>query len=88
MFALLSLAVAGVMAAAALGRREDRSACLAHAAMSLGMAGMFAPWGDPVPGPVGAVIFAVIGAWSPPAGCVAASGPPTTPCTWSSGPPR
>lgn len=62
-FALLSLVVAGVMVAAALGRHEDRSPCLAHAVMSLGMAGMFAPWGDPVPGPVGAAVFVVIGAW-------------------------
>jgi hypothetical protein len=62
-FALLSLAVAGVMMAVAPARRGDRSACLAHAAMALGMAGMFAPWGDPVPGPVGAVVFAVVGAW-------------------------
>lgn len=62
-FALLSLVVAGVMVVAAAGRRGDRTACLAHAAMALGMAGMFAPWGDPVPAPVGAVVFAVIGAW-------------------------
>lgn len=58
-----SLLAAGVLAVAARGRRGDRPACLAHATMSLGMAGMFAPWGDPVPAAVGVATFALIGAW-------------------------
>jgi putative Mn2+ efflux pump MntP len=48
------------LAAAAVG---DRAAQLTHAVMGLAMAGMFSPWGDPVPGWIGAVLFTVLGAW-------------------------
>ncbi len=41
----------------------DRATQLAHAVMGLAMAGMFSPWGDPVPGWAGAAGFAVLGAW-------------------------
>ncbi len=41
----------------------DRAAQLTHAVMGVAMAGMFSPWGDPVPGWVGAVGFTVLGAW-------------------------
>ena len=36
---------------------------LPYAAMALGMAAMFSPVGDPVPGPAWAVLFALSGAW-------------------------
>lgn len=48
------------LAAAAVG---DRAAQLTHAVMGVAMAGMFSPWGDPVPGWIGAVLFTVLGAW-------------------------
>jgi Domain of unknown function (DUF5134) len=31
--------------------------------MGLGMAAMFSPWGDPVPPPVGACVFAALALW-------------------------
>ena len=48
------------LAAAGVG---DRPAQLTHAVMGVAMAGMFSPWGDPVPGWIGAVLFTVLGAW-------------------------
>jgi len=48
------------LAAAGVG---DRAAQLTHAVMGVAMAGMFSPWGDPVPGWIGAVLFTVLGAW-------------------------
>ena len=50
----VALAVAGV---------GDRPSQLTHAVMGVAMAGMFSPWGDPVPGWIGAVLFTVLGAW-------------------------
>jgi Domain of unknown function (DUF5134) len=50
----LALAAAGV---------GDRPAQLVHGVMGVAMAGMFAPWGNPVPGWIGAVGFTVLGAW-------------------------
>ncbi|MEN3264916.1 DUF5134 domain-containing protein [Pseudonocardia sp.] len=44
-------------------RVGDRMAQLAHAVISLAMAGMFWPGGDPVPAGAGVVIFAVLGSW-------------------------
>ena len=41
----------------------DRAAQLTHAVMGVAMAGMFSPWGDPVPGWIGALLFTVVGAW-------------------------
>jgi hypothetical protein len=49
-----------VMAATRVG---DRSAQLAHGVMGVAMAGMFSPWGDPVPACTGIVGFSVLGAW-------------------------
>jgi hypothetical protein len=50
----LALALAGV---------GDRAGQLTHAVMGVAMAGMFSPWGDPVPGWLGAAGFTVLGAW-------------------------
>jgi Domain of unknown function (DUF5134) len=44
-------------------RRRDIASELAHAAMGLGMAAMFSPVGDPVPGPVWTVVFILCAAW-------------------------
>lgn len=54
----------GVVFLLAAGRRPaEHLGCLAHALMGFGMAGMFSPWGDPVPPAVGAVVFVVVAAW-------------------------
>ncbi len=63
LLAVTSLLAAGVLIAAAVRGRDERSACLAHATMSLGMAGMFAPGFDPVPEAAWVVAFAGLGAW-------------------------
>jgi hypothetical protein len=47
----------------AVARVGDRPAQLTHAAMGVAMAGMFAPWGDPVPMWMGVGAFTAIGAW-------------------------
>ena len=60
---LLSLAVAATSLVLAVRRVGDRVASLTHAAMGVGMAGMFAPWGDPVPAWLGTATFTVLGAW-------------------------
>ncbi len=44
-------------------RRRDVAVELSHAAMGLGMAAMFAPLADPVPGPVWTVVFGLGVAW-------------------------
>lgn len=44
-------------------RRRDVAAELSHAAMGLGMAAMFSPLGNPVPGPVWTAVFVVCAAW-------------------------
>lgn len=48
---------------AAARRPAAHLGCLAHALMGFGMAGMFSPWGDPVPPAAGAAVFAVLTAW-------------------------
>jgi hypothetical protein len=49
----LALAAAGV---------GQRAAQLTHGVMGVAMAGMFSPWGNPVPGWIGAIGFTVLGA--------------------------
>jgi len=49
-----------VLAVAQVG---DRPTQLTHAAMGVAMAGMFAPWGDPVPMWVGVGAFTLLGTW-------------------------
>jgi uncharacterized protein DUF5134 len=44
-------------------RRLDVAGELSHAAMGLGMAAMFSPLGNPVPGPVWTVVFALGVLW-------------------------
>ncbi len=55
--------VAVVFLVAAVRAHCERLACLAHAAMGLGMVGTFVPALDVVPGPAGALVFAAIAAW-------------------------
>jgi hypothetical protein len=66
--------VSGGLAAVCLGvgllhllraalRREDVAGELSHAAMGVGMAAMFSPLGNPVPGPVWTVVFGLCLAW-------------------------
>jgi len=43
--------------------RQDMAGELSNAAMGLGMAAMFSPLGNPVPGPVWTVVFALGVAW-------------------------
>jgi hypothetical protein len=61
--ALLCLGTTGVCLALAAVGVGPRPAQLAHAAMGVGMAGMFSPWGDPLPARLGLAAFAVLGAW-------------------------
>jgi hypothetical protein len=61
--AVLCLGVGLVCLGLAAVRVGDRTEQLAHAAMSAAMAGMFSPWGDPVPRWTGVAGFAVVGAW-------------------------
>jgi hypothetical protein len=49
--------------AMAVTRIGDRLAQIVHGVMSVAMAGMFSPWGDPVPTWAGIVAFSVLGAW-------------------------
>jgi hypothetical protein len=58
--AVVCLAVAAVHL---LRLRLDPPAEAAHAAMGLGMAAMFSPFGDPVPAPVWTAAFLVCGTW-------------------------
>jgi hypothetical protein len=60
---VISLVVAVVFALRMIRSSDDRTADAAHVLMGLGMAGMFAPTGDPVPAPLGLVVFAAIAAW-------------------------
>jgi hypothetical protein len=60
--AALSLVAAAVFAAAAR-RPGDRSVPAAHGLMGVAMAGMFSPWGDPVPPAAGVVVFGLVAAW-------------------------
>ncbi len=59
----LSMAIGGLHLFRAVRLRSGRVLEAAYAAMALGMAGMFSPVGDPVPGPAWAVLFALSGAW-------------------------
>ncbi len=43
--------------------RADVFGEMSHAAMGVGMAAMFSPMGDPVPGPVWTIVFVACGAW-------------------------
>ena len=62
--ALAAVAVVGFFVARGVaGRGGHRAACWTHALMAIAMAGMFSPRVDPVPAPVGAAVFAVLGAW-------------------------
>jgi hypothetical protein len=49
--------------ASGCGCSTDRSADASHGVMSLSMAVMFSPWGDPVPALYWQVIFSVAAAW-------------------------
>jgi Domain of unknown function (DUF5134) len=61
--AVLCLGVGLLCLVLAAVRIGDRTEQLAHAAMSVAMAGMFSPWGDPVPRWIEVAGFAVVGAW-------------------------
>ena len=62
--ALLAVGVGGYFAVrGAVARGTERVACWTHGLMAIAMAGMFWPAADPVPAPVGAVVFAVLAAW-------------------------
>lgn len=61
--AAASAVVAVVFLAAVAGSCRDRSACSAHAAMALGMMGMFVAGLDVVPTVAGVVVFALITCW-------------------------
>ena len=59
---MLCVGVAAVFLAH-VRRPGDRTVPLAHALTALAMAGMFSPWGDPVPPGPGAVAFATAAVW-------------------------
>jgi hypothetical protein len=61
--AVLCLGTGLVCLALAVARVGDRPAQLTHAAMGVAMAGMFAPWGNPVPMWVGVGAFTLLGMW-------------------------
>ncbi len=63
LLAVISLGTGVIFLLAAARRPNERLGCLAHALMGFGMAGMFSPWGDPVPPVAGALVFVVIAAW-------------------------
>jgi hypothetical protein len=63
LFCVLCLGVAAVHLVALVTPGRDRLGTAAHALMGLGMAGMFSPVGDPVPGQVWVVGFVAVGAW-------------------------
>lgn len=62
-FAVVCLGVGLLHLLRAALRRLDVAGELSHAAMGLGMAAMFSPLGNPVPGPVWTVVFALGLAW-------------------------
>ena len=64
LLAALCVGVAAVFLAHGVRQRADRGVSLAHALTGLAMAGMFSPWGDPVPAGPGAALFAVLAAWT------------------------
>lgn len=60
----LASLIAGVYHIALLIRgRAEVGPAVAHAAMGIGMAAMFVPAADPLPGPVWVAVFLVIAAW-------------------------
>jgi Domain of unknown function (DUF5134) len=61
--AVLCLGTGLVCLVLAVARVGDRPTQLTHAAMGVAMAGMFAPWGDPVPMWVGVGAFTLLGTW-------------------------
>lgn len=61
--AVLCLGTGLVCLVLAVARVGDRPTQLTHAAMGVAMAGMFAPWGDPVPTWVGVGGFTLLGMW-------------------------
>jgi uncharacterized protein DUF5134 len=61
--AVVCLAVGLFHVARLVVLRRDVASELGHAAMGLGMAAMFSPVDDPVPGPVWTLVFAVCLAW-------------------------
>lgn len=61
--AVACLAAAAIHLIRLVRLRTGRSGEAAHAVMGLGMAAMFAPAADPVPGAAWAVVFAVVGLW-------------------------
>lgn len=63
LLAATALASGVIFLLAAARRPAERLGCLAHALMGVGMAGMFSPWGDPVPAAGGALVFGLIAAW-------------------------
>ena len=60
---VISLGVGAVFVHGLRAGTENRAVAGAHALMALGMAGMFSPWGDPVPAPVLVAVFGVTAAW-------------------------
>lgn len=63
LLAATSLVVGAIFLRTAARRSHERLPCLAPALMGIGMAGMFSPWGDPVPATAGTLVFVVIAAW-------------------------
>jgi small neutral amino acid transporter SnatA (MarC family) len=63
LLAVLSLSTAAVFAVEPARRSGERTVLAVHALMGVAMAGMFSPWGDPVPPLAGAVVFGVVAAW-------------------------
>lgn len=61
--AVLCLGTGLVCLVLAVARVGDRPTQLTHAAMGVAMAGMFAPWGDPVPTWLGVGGFTLLGMW-------------------------
>ena len=57
----LAVGVLHVLRLVVLGR--DRAAEVSYAAMGVGMAAMFSPFGDPVPAALWTTVFLLIGVW-------------------------
>jgi hypothetical protein len=61
--AVLCLAIGGLHLVRLVRMRHGRALEAAYAGMALGMAGMFAPAGDPVPAPLWIALFLLGGGW-------------------------